>query len=81
MSKYLEQEHNHRGLPEQYHNRTDLDTMLKERGMAGLYPKGTEEKKELHQHLVKRAQLVGREQAIKEVQKGKMFNQNDSRKI
>jgi len=82
MSKFVDQLHNRKGDITEYRNRVDLDSALKERGInTELYPQGSEERKELHRFLIKRASNVGNDQAIREVRGGKMFNQKDMSKI
>ena len=82
MPKYIEEFHNVKGMITEYSSRTDLDTALKERELeTGLYPKGSEEKKELDSFLERRARQIGRKEAIEEVRSGRMFNQEDVQKI
>jgi len=83
MTKYLDQSHNHRGMPTEYRNRTDLDTSLKERGMDGLYghSKKSLEQKELHEFVIKRAREKGEDYVKKQHIEGRLFNKEDSKKI
>lgn len=83
MPKFLDQLHNKGGMPKEYRNRVDLDTALKERGMAGLYRDGerSEEQKELHKFVIKKAREKGEDRVKKQHIKGRLFNKKDSKKI
>ena len=83
MVKYIERFHNKKGMPEEYSNRVDLDTSLKERGMDGLYDKTNKarEQKELHQFVVKKAMEKGEKWVKNKHRMGRLFNKRDSEKI
>ena len=83
MGQYLDRTHNQRGMPTDYHNRVDLDTSLKERGMDGFYGRSEKalEQKELHRFIIKRARNVGEEKAKREAISGKMFDKKDMSKF
>lgn len=83
MGKYIDREHNKKGMPTEYRNRIDLDTALRERGMDGLYGRSekSKEQKELHAFVIKRGHEKGEKWVKERHIKGKLFNKKDSKKI
>lgn len=83
MAKYLDKTHNQRGMPTSYANRVDLDTALKERGMDGFYGNSDKslERKELHTYVTKKVRENGTERVQRDIERGRIFNKMDMKKL